>query len=107
MGMKDYKTILDDITCDNCDGTYCILKQILLHTHHPDARIMIQIKCVDKFKYEESEKAKKDIGWEDAFNRWVDKGYASAFAEAYNEDLSVAKVYKATVDIVRNRLQTK
>lgn len=101
MGMKDYKSILDDITCDNCSGTYCILKQILLHTQHPDARIMVQIKCVDKFKYEESEKEGKDIGWEMAFNRWVDGGYAAAFATTYDEDLSFTKIYKATMDAVR------
>ena len=99
MGMKDFKQTLNDVTCDNCDGgKYCILKEILLHTSHPDTRIMVQIKCVDKFKYEQSEKEGKDIGWEDAFDRWVKDGYAKTFADVFDEELSFTKIYNAVMD---------
>lgn len=101
MGMRSYKRILDDITCDSCRNHYCILKELILRLHHPDARATIQIKCVDKFKYEQSAIVDQDIGWQNAFNRWVDEGYAAAYAAVWDEDKTFQEVYKDTCDIVK------
>jgi hypothetical protein len=99
--MKSYKDILDDITCDTCANRYCILKEVLLRMQHPDSRSMLQIKCVDKFKYEKSETAGKDIGWDKAFDQWCDEGYAKAFADVYEPDITLEKIYSAVLKIVR------
>jgi hypothetical protein len=90
------KKILEDICSDECDGRYCILKEFIIHGGFAD-RQLEQIKCVEKYKYEESKKEGKDIGWNEAFQRWVDKGYAKRYAQIYSEDKTFRQLYKETI----------
>lgn len=90
------KRIIEDIISDECEKSYCILREIILHSGMNDY-MLEQTKCIEKFKYEESERERRDIGWEEAVKRWVDRGYAKRFREVYSEDLSFRDLYKKVV----------
>lgn len=91
---KEYKELLEDICSEYCKpGHYCILKEFLVASH-TSPRLLTQLKCVDKFKFEESDKAKKDVGWAKAMERWVEEGWAKKFADAYEEGVSFSVIYK-------------
>lgn len=79
-----------------CRKGYCFFRK-LVETMHPDIRMLVQMKCIEKFKYEESERQGDDIGWHDAGMRWVDDGFAENFADVYDEELAVREVYKLTI----------
>jgi len=101
MPSRSYKDILDDICEDNCNvkedcGGYCTLKEILV-SMHPSPRLLIQIKCIEKFKFEESQRNGSDIGWQEASIRWVDEGFAKKFNDVYNEDMTFKETYRKTI----------
>ena len=85
------KKIEEICDCDNSD--YCLLKEIILCSHN-DPRFLIQLKCIEKYKYEQSESEDQDIGWEEAHMRWVSEGYAKKFADIYQDDLSFKQIWK-------------
>ena len=99
MDKEEYRELLEDLCCEYCEPKrYCILKEFLVSLH-PSPRMMIQLKCLDKFKMEESKKEDKDIGWTATVERWIEKGYAASFAKLYDEDedISVLVLYKKIV----------
>jgi hypothetical protein len=98
---KRFKEIVDELTCDNCQSDYCFLKKFV-ESLHPAPRVLIQLKCVEKFKWEESEREGKDIDWNEAGMRWGQNGYAVAFAKVYDEDLSAKEIYKRTMAEIRS-----
>lgn len=103
---EKFKKVCDEITetCD-CKSGYCFYR-LLVTKQHPSLRLLIQMECMEKFKWEESERHAKDIG-EDAYELWVTNGLAEAFAEAYNEDKSVKQIYKETLAIWKKKLDEK
>jgi hypothetical protein len=89
----------------NCDkNQYCLLKEILSCSHN-DPRFFIQIKVIEMFKWEQSEKIGKDIGWDEAHKEWVCLGYARKFAEIYADaeadseenEVSAEEIYKKII----------
>jgi hypothetical protein len=91
---KEYRDLLEDICSEYCEPKrYCILKEFLVSSH-PSHRLLAQLKCVDKVKFEESKKIEKDIGWTEALKIWVDDGYAKKFAEVYEENIKFSVLYK-------------
>jgi hypothetical protein len=93
MTKTKYKKLIDEFA-ENCPlkNGYCSLKELLMHMHK-DPRLLIQIKCVEKLKYEESQKQGKDVGWTDAFLLWVKSGMAKKFAAIYDEEKSIDEIY--------------
>lgn len=93
MDNKTYKKIIEEMACEKCHD-YCFLKQIILSIS-PKADLLIQLKCIEKFKYEESERQKKDIGWNLAGILWADKGFAKSFRNIVlkNDSLSAEEIY--------------
>jgi hypothetical protein len=89
---SNFKNLIEDLSCDVCASKYCFLKMIM-ESLKPDPRTLVQIKCIEKFKWEESEVEGLDIGWEEAGFRWVDKGWAKSFNDFYDEDLTYRKIY--------------
>ena len=77
-----------DEECSKCE--YCPLA-ILIRLN---PRTIEQHKMVEVFKYLESEKEKKDIGWEESYSRWVSSGMAVKFANSYSEDKSFRQLKK-------------
>jgi hypothetical protein len=93
----EYRTVLDEICEDYCtSGKYCILKELLV-AQHPARRLLVQIKCVDKFKFEQSRDTGTDIGWKSAMQVWVADGYAAAFDTVYGEDIRFRDIYRRTL----------
>lgn len=93
MDEKLYKNLIEEFS-DNCPcrESYCSLRELMLHLAK-DPRVIVQIKCVEKFKYERSKTLGRDIGWVGAFEEWVDKGFAEKFAEVYKEEKSIKQTY--------------
>lgn len=69
-----------------------------MRIHKPDERTLVQIKCIDKFKYEQSEKVGHDIGMDQALDIWVNNGYAKVFSEVYSDDMPFLKLYRSVID---------
>ena len=95
MNNKEFTNLLEQICEDCCSSNhYCTLKEIILGSH-PNPRFLVQLKCVEKYKYEKSKELNKDLGWNAAHMMWIDEGYAEKFAEVYTEGKSVKEIYKA------------
>lgn len=96
LNKSEYSELLEDICCEYCEPKrYCILKEFLVALH-PSPRMLIQLKCMDKFKMEESKREGKDIGWTETFKRWTDKDYAKKFADIFDkdQDVTISSIYK-------------
>ena len=86
--------IVDDICTDACRGktSYCTLKEIIIHSGLSD-RALEQIKCVERFKWQESMREGNDIGWTEAHKKWVELGHASKFSEIYRDGMTNKELY--------------
>lgn len=73
-----------------------ILEQIILHDPKYNDRLLIQLACIDKFKYEESQRQGSDIGWAQATVLWVDRGYAKKYNEVFKEGENWKSIYRQT-----------
>jgi len=94
LSKKEYRELIEEICCEKCKkDSYCILKELIIHTIR-DTRVIVQIKCIEKYKWEESERQNCDIGWDEAGKKWVDNGYATKFATIYKEKDSIDEIYK-------------
>lgn len=94
---KRFSAIVQEIAGDcSCNDGYCFFRR-LVETMHPDVRLLVQFKCIEKFKWEESERRKEDIGWHNAGMQWVENGYAKRFADVYDENLTVKEIYLKTI----------
>jgi hypothetical protein len=91
---QEYREMLEDICSEYCEKDhYCILKEFLVSSHQ-STRLLLQLKCVDKFKFERSKENGSDLGWQRCMEEWVECGYAVKFAEVYDEKKSFTKIYK-------------
>lgn len=88
--------LLEQLCCNTCKGEYCFLKKFLT-SMNPDPFMLVQLKCIEKYKWEESEREGTDIGWNEAGQRWAVKGFAVRFREVYVPTLSVEEVYDKIV----------
>ena len=84
--------IIKDCHCnDKCDP-YCTLIEIILSLGKP-ARFLVLVKCVEKLQYEINTKERNSITWNDAFQLWIDKGYAKKYSEIYHDGMTVDDVF--------------
>ena len=101
LNKKEYRVMLNDICSDNCsESNDCVLKEFLVSAHN-DPRLLMQMKCVEKFKEiiaQEKEEKKKDIEWSDAMGEWIKRGYAKKFAEVYEEGGKYISIYKMIME---------
>ena len=98
---EQYGKLLDELD-DGCHEYSFFRKYI--ESSHPDARVLIQIKCFEKFKWELSEEKGKELKFDDITKIWDDEGYATAFAQAFLEVYDpeapcVCAVYERTLQI--------
>jgi hypothetical protein len=89
---RDVRGMINDVACCPRDH-YCTLKEVLCHAPR-QAREILQIKCVEKFKYERSERESRAIDWQEAFDLWITEGFAEAFAQAFYEGIGFVELYK-------------
>ena len=92
------RELIEDLCSDCCrPGHYCTLKEITARAPH-DARTMLMIKCIEKYKYVRSQQAGHDIGWNEAFLTWIQEGLAERFSRLYHPGVRLAGLYCAVMD---------
>jgi hypothetical protein len=89
---KVLHSITKDCHCKDNTDPYCILIEVILALGK-EPRFLIQTKCVEKFKYELGKELDRVVEWGEAFNRWIDDGYAKKFEKEFNEDLPFEEIY--------------
>jgi len=93
---EELRSVLHQITkdchCKQCSDPYCILIEIFL-SMGKDARFLIQMKCVEKYRYEISKELDKMFDWNDAYFKWIEDGYAKVFADKYKPGISFEEIY--------------
>lgn len=87
------RELIEELGCCS-KGHYCTLKEILIRCPR-DARMLAQIKCLEKFKYERSEREHRAIEWEEALDLWIAEGHAQRFAHHFRADRRVEEIYRA------------
>ena len=75
--MKNRK-LLEEI-CDPCNLEYCLLKEMMLQNSLSD-RNLLQIKMIEKFKWDWSNSEKKEYSWNEAGQR-----FAKEYGELYSK----------------------
>jgi len=91
MKQQEFKDFLYEI-CEDCDchskKPYCTLVEFIISAHKSH-RMMMQVKCVEKFGYEKH----PNTSWNEAFQFWVDEGYAKIFGSLYTEEIRFRSLY--------------
>ncbi len=94
LNKDNYKQFIEEILCDYCEsGKYCILKEFVISAH-PSPKLLMQLKCIDKFKYEKSKENGEDIGWNKSIELWASEGYAKKFSDFYTDTIKFDPLYK-------------
>jgi hypothetical protein len=99
LNKEQYKQMLDDICSDYCSTKNCLLKDFLL-SNHPSSRILMQMKCAEKFKIIIAERTGRkvdDIELSESMEVWVSEGYAACFADVYEEGLRYDTIYRRVI----------
>ena len=71
-----------------------ILKEFIMASR-PTPRLLMQMKCLEKFKYERSEAENHELNWSVAMQRWIEEGHAAKFAMLYSDGIKFRELYKA------------
>lgn len=90
-----HKEVIEDMRegCECERAKYCPL-EILIIANRDNDRLFEQHKCIEKFKYEENQKIKdREMSWDEAYQLWVERGYAKTFAEVYSPTLKNKTMY--------------
>jgi hypothetical protein len=90
--------ILNDLRggCACERNSYCP-SSVLLRNFSP--RIIEQHKCIEVFKWIESGKQRREIGWEEAYSLWAERDYAKKFAEIYADGMKHKELFERTTGI--------
>ena len=89
------REFLEDISHGCCPAHhYCTLKEILIRLPS-NQRTLLQIKCIEKLKYERSVADKRGYDWDEAIDIWIDEGYAERFSDLYRDGIRLAELYPA------------
>ncbi len=94
LSQEKYKELIHSCV-ENCPAPYCFFK-VFVESQHPSERTLIQIKCIEIFKYYCGQVLGVDIGFPEACQRWVDEGYAKAFSMVFDETKSIKEIYELT-----------
>ena len=101
LNKKQYRDMLSDICSDYCSSENdCILKEFLISAH-PSPRLLIQMKCVEKYKAviaKETNRSIKEIEWGEAMDLWIKRGFAEKFSYVYEEGVTFRIIYKTVMD---------
>ena len=93
MNKKEYKELLNNICLEDCPSNHdCILKQFLVSAH-PSPRLLIQLRCIQRYKSLCENLDCKKYSWGEAMEMWVSNGRAVKFARIYSEDKTYMQIY--------------
>lgn len=96
--MHRNRELVEEICSDCCrPGHYCTLKEITVRSPR-DARTMLMIKCIEKLKYERSQQAGHDIGWNEAFMAWIQESFINRFHALYHPGVRLATIYREVME---------
>jgi hypothetical protein len=91
---KKLKSKVNEVVRPYCKSEWCLLKEITCSSHDEAwIRNLLQLKCLEIFKLEQSEIDGVDIGWQETHLRWVANGWAKAFADSYQESKTAEQIY--------------
>jgi hypothetical protein len=80
--------IIEDILEDYCPGKEehinCEFKAVVLKLGL-DTKSLKQIKCIEKYKYNENRRRRINMDWDDGFKEWVERGFATDFNKLYDK----------------------
>jgi hypothetical protein len=94
MSKLKLKQTVEEICCDQCKQSWCLLKEVIISSHNDEyVRFLKQLKCLEIFKLVESEKVKQDVGWEHAWEQWALRGFAKRFSDLYTPEKDAIKLY--------------
>lgn len=94
MNKNKLRKAVEEICCEPCKKSWCLLKEVIISSHNDEyVRFLKQLKCLEIFKLVESEKAKRDIGWEAAWGKWIEAGFAKKFGDLYDPEKDAVKLY--------------
>ena len=100
LNKKQYKAMLDDLCSDQCPPEkHCVLKDFLV-SGHTSPRMLMQLKCVDKYKSVFAKEKGIDadsIDWNEALTAWSERGLALKFNDIYDEECLFRDLYNALI----------
>lgn len=79
--VKNGYPVIPDV-CDDC-GKKCLRKNLAVRIF--DRRKLEQQRCIYDHKWILSERANREVSYEEAFYDWIGKGFAESFAKAYED----------------------
>lgn len=105
---RDIKDLIDGLVPEECGVThqYCVLKLIAAAQFKRNPRELLQIKCVEMFKWDINKASLEELDISDVWMQWAECGCAKAFKEVYDEngpDIPVKEIYKL-VQLRRNEI---
>lgn len=93
-----YKKILEEIAPTSCRNSYCFYKTFF-DLMRFDQRMLVQVKCIEMFKWDSNKDLSEDMGWEQAVKLWISEGWAQKFADVYNDDLTAHQIYEVMFNL--------
>ena len=78
---QQYSNLLDDL--DDGKHQYSFFRRYI-EALHPSPRVLIQMKCIEKFKWKLNKETDSKMDWDEAIKLWSSSGYAKAFQEVYD-----------------------
>ena len=84
--MKD-RQLLEELVGESCSsGKYCFLKELMLNNGLGDYMVL-QLKMIEKYQYITNTKNSTNIDLNQASMRFIERGYASKYANLYKNEL--------------------
>lgn len=85
---KVIKELREDCHCEGEE--FCPLEQLVRSFND---RLLEQHNCVRLYKWNLGK-----VTWNEAYLSWVEKGYATRFAEEYKEELTWKEIYSKVIE---------
>jgi len=92
---EEFHSFIECLAPCECCASYCFLKFYLEHSQNDSGhrRLMMQMKCIERFKWLMGEKCDNDISWDSAMYLWVENGHAKLFGEHYSDALTFDEIW--------------
>jgi len=105
--MRDIQNLIDGLVPPDCGvkHRYCVLKLICASRFKENPRELFQIKCVEFFKWDLNKEIEQELDLSEVWSKWIEGGYAAAFADVYTEkssNVSAREIYNLVVTKVKN-----
>ena len=62
-------------------------------------RLLAQMDCLSRFKYDEGQRLGKDPTWKGALAAWIEQGYAKRFGDLFNPETPLPELYRLITSV--------